>query len=481
MKVHDSMMPAHSWIPEPKLLFQPDRPDARSEHPLQGLIDSGPYSQSLINKVLDPIRLAVIAPEGEVGVIDGLLDQLERTYRPQERRAYLPNFTGFSKIFGLRAVKAGNDAQLDILRKVDAEIIGSKSPHLLLAQKLTDAIAVIQNYRSEFDVLLIYLPKKWQSGFYGSDREDFDLHDYLKAMTASCGIPTQIILEEKAIAYPCRCSVMWRLSIALYCKAGGVPWKLADATSDTAFVGLSYAIRQNDSGQPQFVTCCSQVFDADGAGLEFIAYDTDDVRVERDNPFLSRSEMRRVMARSLAIYQRRHSGRPPKRVVVHKSTEFKSEEIDGCFDAWQGAEGLELIQVQQDVFWRGIQIDPPRDKGGNKGAPAAYPCRRGSFLPLGGRDVLLWTQGNTPTVVGGKNFYKEGKSIPSPLLITRYAGHGGWEECCRQLLGLTKMNWNNDGLYDRLPVTLGYAKTLARTIKRMPQIAPRPYEFRLFM
>jgi hypothetical protein len=43
------------------------------------------------------------------------------------------------------------------------------------------------------------------------------------------------------------------------------------------------------------------------------------------------------------------------------------------------------------------------------------------------------------------------------------------------------MNWNNDSLYDRLPVTLRYASILAKTVKRMPTILPRPYEFRLFM
>ncbi len=41
------------------------------------------------------------------------------------------------------------------------------------------------------------------------------------------------------------------------------------------------------------MTCCSQVFDADGGGLEFIAYDVDDIHLERDNPFLSRVEARR--------------------------------------------------------------------------------------------------------------------------------------------------------------------------------------------
>jgi hypothetical protein len=43
------------------------------------------------------------------------------------------------------------------------------------------------------------------------------------------------------------------------------------------------------------------------------------------------------------------------------------------------------------------------------------------------------------------------------------------------------MNWNNDSLYDFLPTTLDYAQTLARTLKRMPVIDPRPYPFRLFM
>jgi hypothetical protein len=32
-----------------------------------------------------------------------------------------------------------------------------------------------------------------------------------------------------------------------------------------------------------------------------------------------------------------------------------------------------------------------------------------------------------------------------------------------ELLGLTKMDWNNDALYDRLPVTTEYARKLART------------------
>jgi hypothetical protein len=348
---------------------------------------------------------------------------------------------------------------------------------LVLADHLTRAITALEANRNDFDVLFIVIPTRWAACYTGGPSEDFDLHDYLKAVTAARGIPTQIVREEGALTYYCRASVMWRLSIALYCKAGGVPWKLAHTNADTAFVGLSYAIKSFQPNQPRFVSCCSQVFDADGAGLEFIAYETDDARIDRDNPFLSRATMRRVMARSLSLYQKRHAGRVPRNVVIHKTTEFTSEETLGCFDAWSSADRIELVQVQQDVPWRGIVWE--QSKPTNRAS--AYPCLRGTCLQLGDLETLLWTQGNAPSAVGGRNYFKEGKGIPSPLLLRRFAGHGPWDESCSCILGLTKMNWNNDSLYDRLPVTITYASILARTLKRMPQPHPQPYQFRFFI
>jgi argonaute-like protein implicated in RNA metabolism and viral defense len=100
---------------------------------------------------------------------------------------------------------------------------------------------------------------------------------------------------------------------------------------------------------------------------------------------------------------------------------------------------------------------------------------------LSGKEVLLWTQGNAPDIANGKDFYKEGKSIPRPILLKRYAGHGDLDQVCWEILGLTKMDWNNDSLYNRLPVTLSYAGVLARTLKRMPNLSPKPYALRFFM
>lgn len=475
----DSRLPAHAVLAEPQLAFHPDRADDRSAHPLKGLVSYGPFSRSTVNAVLDPIRAAAITPARGLRVIDGLLVELEGRHEPQERRNYLVEFPGFSHVFGLRVVAAANAARIELASSLDAEIAQSATPHLLLAENLTRALGTLQAVRQQFDVVLIYLPVRWSRAFYGPREEDFDLHDYVKAVGAMRGLPVQIVREDKALSYRCRCSVMWRLGIALYCKAGGIPWKLAEAEPDAAFVGLSYAVRTTGEGTSRFVTCCSQVFDADGSGIEFVAYETSGFRIERENPYLNRPEMRRVMARSLALYQRRHAGRKPKRVVVHKSTKFTDEEIDACFDAWQGVEALDLIQVQQDCAWRGVELHRPATVG--KGIAGGFPCERGTHLTLSGRDVLLWTQGNAPSAVGGRNFYKEGKAIPAPLQLVRFAGHGGWEPACRDVLGLTKMDWNNDSLYDRLPVTMSYARVLARTVKRMSDLAPHPYEFRVFM
>jgi hypothetical protein len=472
-------LPTYKCYEEPELLFHPLRNQDRHIHPLQGLIKFGPFSRSLVNNLMDPIRLAIIAPSGYLKRVDELINELESKFQPRERKQYLPEFLGFSRLFGLRVVSGSNLVRFELDKQIEYELEKTEKPYLILSQKLSQIISGLQIKRSEFDVLVIYLPEIFKKCFKGEEGDDFDLHDYLKALSASAGIPTQILNEDRVMSYPCRASVMWRLSIAIYSKAGGVPWKLANFEEETAFIGLSYALRTGDDVKPRFVTCCSQVFDDDGAGLEFMVYETDDYHFEKENPFLSRVEMRRMITRSLNLYQKRHFGKSPKTVSIHKSTEFTFDEIEGCFDAWTGSEeNLQLLQIQ-DSMWRGIKLDKPTIPG-TKSKPAKYPCDRGTFLQLGTRSALFWTQGNA-SKVGRGDYFKEGKGIPHPLLIIRHAGYGGWDPLCQGILGLTKMDWNNDNLYDRLPVTVGYAKVLARVVKRIPDLAPKPYELRYFI
>ncbi|RUP29430.1 MAG: hypothetical protein EKK45_10705 [Curvibacter sp.] len=367
---------------------------------------------------------------------------------------------------------------MELEAQVERDFEASKSPHIVLAAAITRAIQQLDTRRSLFDVLFIYLPDRWESGFNGGRNEDFDLHDHIKAVTAALGMPVQIVRQGSGLAYRDRASVMWRIGLALYAKAGGVPWKLAHTESETAYIGLSYALRPVESGKPRFVTCCSQVFDAYGAGVEFIAYDTNEFEVQRENPFLSRTEMFKVMTRSMDPYRRRHAGRMPRRVMVHKTTEFKPEEVDGCLEAFHLCESVDLIQVVEDVGWRAALHDPPRVEG--QAQPAMFPVSRGTLLGLGPYDALLWTHGSV-SGISNRPYFQGSRGTPRPIRLVRHAGHGSWDDSAWAILALTKMDWNNDALYNALPVTLEYAKVLARMVKRMDRLGTTPYQFRFFM
>ncbi len=471
-----SQIAPHIWLPEPQLAFHADRTSDRDIHPLRGLQKFGPYSAGMVP---DPIRVATLSPAGEGGQLHTFLKSLNSAHIPKERRDYLPEWQGFRPVFGLQITAAEESCHIELDSSVDADMRASLNPHVVLADRLVRAIQRVQALRPKFDVLLIYLPGRWTPGYTGGPDEDFDLHDHLKATTAALGLPVQLVREDSALAYNCQASVMWRLGMALYTKAGGIPWKLAETNPDTAYIGISYALRSIASESPRFITCCSQVFDADGSGLEFVAYDAHEFEVHQDNPFLSRAEMFRVMTRSMELYRRRHAGMSPRRVVVHKSTEFKPEEVDGCMEALHLCEAVDLVQVVEDVGWRGVRID--ENPGSTRGNPAAFPVSRGTAMGLSPRDVLVWTHGDVRGVSSRGSYFKGARSTPTPLRLVRHAGHGPWDDNVRAILGLSKMNWNNDSLYDTLPVTMAYAKVLARVVKRMPSLTRTPYQFRFFM
>lgn len=462
--------PHYSIAPEPKLTFEA-LSGPQEIHPLVGLKSFGPYSSKL--NPMGKIRVAAIYPDGKYQIIENLIRELHTNHLPKERKNYLESFTGFEQIFRCKVELVPKDLSLGLA--TDLIFKPSIAAHIALSESLGVAIREMSNRALDFDVLLIYLPEEWAAGFENLET-GFDLHDFIKATTAMQNIPSQLLREERVIKYKCRCSVMWRLSIALYVKAGGIPWKLSSIDQDSAFIGISYATRHNpNTSQVDFTTCCSQVFDSDGTGLEFIAYDTSEIETRiGKNPFLSRAEMRKLMSRSLELYQKKHAGKRPSRLIVHKTTHFTKSEIDGAFDAIPANINLELLQIVQDTNWRGIKF-------GNIGSkePDGYPLNRGTYLQIGSQEVLLWTQGNV--ILNGKNYFKEGKNIPSPIIIRRFAGDGGWDRNCQAILGLTKMNWNHDALYDRLPVTLGYAQSLATTLKRMSKLINKPYQYKYFM
>lgn len=466
-------------LPEPELAFHPTDNSQVAENPLIGLSTFGPYSTRTFGGEAE-LRVALLAPAPGHAALRKQLNELVRPHEPAERRDYLPPWPGFQAVFGLPLRPADPAAQIPLPATLEEELRSASHPGRHLAGALIDGLRKLVAVRHLYNVVVFYLPGRYAAHFEDLDT-GFDLHDAVKAAAAEVGITTQIITDA-ALTYRCRASVAWRLGTALYAKAGGTPWKLATHTGplhpDTAYIGLSYAVRSNGP-DTQFVTCCSQVFDADGGGMDFVAYDITDGADAR-NPYLTRHDMRLVMARSLALYQDRHSGRSPKELVVHKRTPFQPDEVAGCADAWGATTSLSCINITRP-HWRGVTLDRPRH--GQQPAKAGYAVERGTVLQLDGRSALVWVAGNAPTATINRSasYYQGGKGTPRPLLLTRDAGAGPLEPAASQILALSKMDWNNDALYNGMPCTLHYASVLARTIKHMGSLTSRPYDYRLFM
>ena len=410
-----------------------------------------------------------------------LMKLVQQSHRPSDRKEYVPEYPGFQKLFGVplnAATQAARVSWPDALEDLPFKGTGEQR----LQAAFESALSQLDLVRSEFDVVVVHLPDAWASALH---TPTFDAHDTLKVIGAQFGIPTQV-LNDRAFTFSAKASIAWRLAIALYVKAGGIPWKLAPlpgVPDGTAYIGLAYALRPHEDGV-HYVTCCSQVFDMDGGGMQFVAFEARDpvadVQEAKRNPFLSRSDMRAVLARSLQLYQSRNGGSLPRRLVVHKTTAFREEEIQGASEALAAVPEFECIEVGTNSSWRGVwMVGNPRGPKPTKAD--GYPVPRGIVQMRSGTSCFVWVAGNAPGVSTTSSYYQGGKSIPRPLVLTRHAGSGPLQLIAAEALALTKMDWNNDALYDPVPVTIRYSKRLARTIANVPSLPGRDYPYRLFM
>ena len=82
--------------------------------------------------------------------------------------------------------------------------------------------------------------------------------------------------------------------------------------------------------------------------------------------------------------------------------------------------------------------------------------------------VVVWSPSNIDTAISGRGFAE----------LRYYVG----DVLAKEILMLTKMNWNSgDSMYKMLPVTLDFAKVLARMSKQDEAIYDKAYDFRFFM
>ena len=280
-----------------------------------------------------------------------------------------------------------------------------------------------------------------------------DLHRAFKASAMTFLKPTQILRETTASAvlapsrdldHPSR--IAWNLLTGMYFKVDGLPWGPTDLAPATCFIGISFFRPLGSTSTLR--TSVIQAFDENGDGLVLRGHDFQWSDSER-TPHISADMAKSLIDMVLARY-REERRQPPQRVVVHKSSRFENAERDGFERALRGVSAYDLVALRPDSNIRLARV-------------GQYPPLRGTSFQIG-EDSYLYTTGYLASI--GK--YPHGH-VPSPLQITDHVGDTPRSQLLREVLVLTKMNWNSADFSSLMPVTLRFSRLVGDILREVPE------------
>lgn len=319
-----------------------------------------------------------------------------------------------------------------------------------------------------------------QLGLFAAPLDDADddglgahhnLRRGIKAEAMRFGIPTQLVRPATVQLAGAQASGArlqdgatraWNFLTALYHKAGGSPWRLADLEPGTCFVGISF-FREILEKNPMLRTSMAQAFTAAGDGyvLRGNSFEWDEQREGR-SPHLDEKGARALLAELLELYKKQTRGGLPTRLVVHKSSRYTEQELAGFREACSDVPSVDLVTLgSSDVqFYRA----------------GDYPPLRGSYVKFSNKELLLYTMGYVPFL---KTY--PGPRVPWPLQVMEHHGDSPWDVVLREILALTKMNWNTADFSCGEPVTLAFSRRVGHILAEVPpDLLPRA-EYRFYM
>lgn len=462
---------------DPNLQFYSDalKKVVEDFHPMRGLIKNAPIDYAMNSGILKhSITVGVLCPEGYEYDFSGFITGLNQMSSAKHNVAFLMSFPGFFEAF-----KTGLDLPSPSSDKWEKIKATNNTNIHKTAIEFGDIIArkIDQLSAKSIDVILIYIPKEYEwLTSYSDGVVKYDLHDYVKAYAAQRQVATQFI-REKTIESELHCQIMWALSLAIYVKSGRIPWTITGTQPDTAFAGIGYSVLSGDKGN-NTVIGCSHIYSSNGQGMKYRLSKIQDVHFDRKkNPYLSEDEAYRV---GLTIKELFHNSfsEIPKRVVIHKRTPFRKEEIKGIVESLSsaGIKSIDLIEISYEDNFKCFALNYKHTEADG------YPVRRGMCFPVKDNTMYLYTHGIAPSVLEeNKKYFQGGKSVPMPLKVVRHYGSGSMSQIATEILGLSKMNWNSFDLYSKLPCTIESSNAIARIGWLLSQYEGTLYDYRYFM
>jgi hypothetical protein len=289
-----------------------------------------------------------------------------------------------------------------------------------------------------------------------------NFHNQLKARLLGLDAPTQIV-RESTIAYQevvgpsgkplhdydtIRSSIAWNLATAAFYKSGGRPWKLASVREGVCYVGLVFK-RDERSADQRTACCAAQMFLDSGDGVVFkgavgpwYSDKTRQFHIDRR----SAQDLLRIALDSYVRLRRE----PPRELFIHGRTRFDDEEWAGFRSAVGSTTELVGVRLEESFDLKAY-------------GAGEMPVLRGMAAIRDEQSGYLWTRGFVPWL----RTYP-GAEVPNPLLVEICRGSAPLETVLRDVLALTKLNYNSCKHSDGLPVTLKFADAVGEVLTAGP-------------
>jgi len=459
-----------------------------------GIANYGPFDRDQPSPA-KTIRLGIV---GNAEAVESVAKWLERCAsgvpaKPSRQTNLFPKFPGYgedspfasSLVIEPRGQRSIKNTEIAQLRSIgDPDRLVEEAVGLMLAE--VGYVAV----QTTADVIICAVPAELLELLQGheplvpeTDQDapehrgtKLDFRRVLKARAMALGKPIQIVLpatyggrmkKRRQHASKQRRTLQdeatraWNFFTALYYKRGGIPWRIPRDVSafTTCYLGIAFFRSHDDE---HLHTSVAQVFDERGHGLVIrggpAVIDKDD-RV----PHLPHADARHIVLNALRLYRDEHKAYPA-RVVIHKSSRYTADERDGCLAAVK-----ELDVDQADLLCCRRSFNRLFRRG-------AYPPLRGTVLSLDQRRHVLYSKGSV-------DFFQTypGLYVPLPIEVEIETAEQAPEALLREMLALTKMNWNSTQFDHAEPITLVAASQVGDILRYLTPDEPIQPRYSFYM
>lgn len=434
-----------------------------------GIVAHGPADVEMEGRT-DAIRLGVV---GEVAAVEEVQNYLEDCARgvdgkPTDLPELFPEFPGCTMKTGFRAkLKFSKDAKRPISRKRLRPVADATTD----AEKIRAGVEICAEEverlleRSNPHVVMVARPRGIPDGVGDTSTIGDNFHDLLKAAVIGTPTPIQIIRPptwKGGLGVEDAATRAWNLFTALFYKAGGKPWRLHSSRSEPTrcFVGVSFT-RLEEGGS--LFASVAQVFNELGEGV-IVRGGTAKEGDQDKQPHLEEADAKALLDDALERYRDVH-GNLPATLTLHKTSSFSAEEQAGFLRAADDA------PLACELIWLTNSDSAMLVRGTN-----TYPPLRGTLLTLSDDEHVLYTHGSVP-------FYRTypGLYVPRPLGIRPCFVERPIDHVARDILSLTKLNWNRARMSTRWPITLETARRVGEIIRHVPEAVESAPQYAKYM